>query len=150
MGGDDAALLDPGANLVRPIPRCFHLDTRSLGLLQEIGVSTHLQSPEKLFLTPSDFGAGGTQPVKIETIIVLGENTGAGAGASWARISQAETAACLAAESGGGEYSKCDTIRILAYLVGSSRCYRMERGDLRETLDRVGHLLRLPDSGTLC
>ena len=148
VGGDDAALLDPGANLVRPIPRCFHLDACSLGLLQEIGAPLHLQPPEKLFLTPSDFGLGVTQPLKIETIIVLAENNGTGA--SWSRISQAETAACLAAESGGGGHSKCDTVRILACLVGGARCYRMERGDLRETLHRAGQLLCLPDGGTLC
>ena len=148
VGGDDAALLDPANGLVRPIPRCFHLDAHSLQLLREIGASLPLQPPEKLFLTPSDFSVDQRRPLRIETVIILtGE---VAAGASWSRVSQVETAAFLMAESGCGDYLRRDIVMYLAPLVSGVRCYSLARGDLRETSDRVAGLLDLQGGCTPC
>jgi len=143
VGGDDLALLDKSTALLRPYPRCFHLDDRSLELLEATGLRLPADALRHQFVTPRDLGVTETPPVGVRFIFILEPQRLASP--RIAPETQAQGVSFLLLQAGRVGSSDRDGVRLLARLAGSARCFRLWSGDLGATADA---LLRAIDNNS--
>ena len=136
---DDVALVEPETLNVLPIPRCFHLDSQSVALLEADG----LQFPESWkrlsFMVPSELGVHATTPCRASVLVFM-----SGPRAEQPRIaaiSQAEMVAHLLSETGQGPIEDLQIVRGLCRLAGGASCYSLIPGRLAPTADALVDLV---------
>jgi hypothetical protein len=140
VASDDVTLVDPQTLQVFPIPRCFHLDSQSVGLLQADGLCFPQAWRRWSFMAPSDFGVHRTLQCLAKTVIfVFGPRTET---PRIVQISQAEMTARLFSETGLGPLDNVETLQVLSRLAAGACCYTLTPGPLSETADLVAELIQ--------
>jgi len=143
VASDDVTLVQPDTVNVLPIPRCFHLDDRSVALLKADGLQFPPARAGSSFLAPSDFGATATQPCRAGVLVFL-----SGPREERPRLTplpQAEMAARLLQETGMGPLSNRETVGVLSRLAAGASCYKLIPGPLASTADALAELIRSRD-----
>jgi hypothetical protein len=136
---DDVALVEPETLNVFPIPRCFHLDSRSVALLEADGLRFPPSWKRFSFMVPSDLGVQAIRPCRAQLLIFL-----SGPRAEqplFTAISQAEMVARLLSETGQGPLEDPEIIRGLCLLAGGASCYSLIPGPLAQTADALASLV---------
>lgn len=138
---DDAVVLDPVANVLEPIPRCFHLDARSKRLL--LGMNVQLPEPAAShdFVTPAHMGAERGAPLRPCAIVFLGRSPERFPQVR--EVAQAETAARLLEESGFRGLSRQAVIEAVGRLVAEARCFWLGRARLSDSARELERLYQL-------
>jgi hypothetical protein len=142
VGGDDAAFLDTSTNEVIPIPRCAHLDTRSRRLLRAAGLRLPAAAAHHGFVTPADLGPPAPPRGAVRHLIITGRGS-----APTPRITPIPQAAMVTAlmHEGGWPLERAeDTLAALSALAGAARCYELDSGRLRATVDAVATRIGAP------
>jgi len=135
VGGDDMALLDPSSALMRPFPRCFHLDSRSAELLEGVGLRLPAEVLRDQFVMPRHLGVTETPPVRVRFVFMLEPQR-----LALPRMepeTQAGCASFLLLQTGRAGFTDRDAVRSMAGLAGSARCFRLWSGDLGRTANVV-------------
>jgi hypothetical protein len=140
VGGDDIAVLDPSSNLLEPVPRCFHLDERSVALLDRMGLALPEEAVREQFVTPQLLGVVRPPPACIRFAFLL-ESERATA-PKLVPQTQAQMASALLKQTGRGHFTDIEGVRAMARLAGRCRCYRAWSGDLGATADAVLRIVR--------
>jgi hypothetical protein len=140
VASDDVTLVDPDTLNVRPIPRCFHLDDRSVALLKADGLQFPAAAADTSFLVPSDFGVTSMPPCRARVLVLI-------SGPREERpqltpVSQAEMAARLLQETGQGPLSNGETVGVLSRLAAGASCYKLVPGPLAPTADALAELIQ--------
>ena len=141
VGGDDTATLDPVTNTVLPVPRCFHIDTRSVALLAEAGVTLPADALGDGFVTPAHLGVVRPSPARIRFVFVLERERLAAP-----RIvpdTHARTIATLLMQTGRGHFSDRQAVDALRHMTSECKCFRLWSASLTTTTDEVAQLVRL-------
>lgn len=141
VGGDDTAVLDPVTNTVRPVPRCFHIDTRSVALLAEAGVTLPADALRDAFVTPAHLGVVNPTPARIRFVFTLEPERLAAP-----RIvpeTHARTIATLLMQTGRGNFSDRQAVDALRHMTSHCRCFRLWSASLRTTADEMVQVVRL-------
>ena len=139
LASDDVALADPDTLHILPLPRCIHLDERSVDLLVEDGLRIPEAPWGAAFLSPSDFGVTEVRPCRARVLVFL-----TGPQLEVPRltpISQAEMAARLLQETGLGPLNNGETVSVLSGLAAGAECYRLEPGPLAQTADLLAGVM---------
>jgi hypothetical protein len=135
VGGDDMALLDPASNLIEPVPRCFHIDERSAGLLAGEGLSLPQEALQNQFVTPRHLGVVQPSPARIRFVFLLEAKR-----VSVPRVvpeAQAEMATALLEQTGRGRFSDIEGVHAIVRMIGHCYCYRVWSGELSATAATV-------------
>jgi hypothetical protein len=139
VGGDDLALLDPGTGVLRPLPRCAHLDRNSWRLLRRAGV----RLPDRLarlgFVTPADLGTTEIGSAPVRHVVVV--ERGRGADPSLRSLSQAEALLALLPQTRWPAGTEGEKLAAVGRMVGGACCYRLTRGNVPATLALVAAML---------
>jgi hypothetical protein len=145
---DDIALLDPASNQLLPLPRCFHLDRRSRGLLASVGVALPAAAVQHGFVTPADLGDATAGASTLRNVVLLTGGTGDAASADGCRVTQAETAVELLYEAGWTAEHGAAPLSALASLLARADCIRLSRGPLGELSGRVSSFCEANEAAT--
>jgi hypothetical protein len=141
VGSDDMAFLDPGTDRIAPLPRCFHLDARSIRILRSMGIAVPAIAKRDGFFTPARLAPLRSPP---RVVAVLSFVRGVGDRAEIARLTQAEMAAAMLSQTWWGRHSSSEVLTALGRLAGRAACYRLTRGSLVSTTEVVGQALGPP------
>lgn len=125
---DDVALFEASSMRFHPIPRCFHLDSRSKQLLRATGVQMPETSERHSFVTPADLRACATRGPTPNVLIALTRTESDSA--TLATLTQAEMTGLLMRESGWGGHSAAEVLSALVRLTRQARCYQLTMGSL--------------------
>jgi len=137
LASDDVALADPDTLEILPIPRCIHLDDRSVALLVEDGLRFPTTPQGSAFLSPRDFGVAEIPPCRARKLVfVCGTR---GEVPRLTAISQAEMAARLLQETGLGPLNNAETV--LSRLAAGADCYQLQPGPLAQTADALAGVM---------
>jgi hypothetical protein len=139
VGGDDLAFLDPATGLLWPVPRCFHLDDRSLRLLRVAGLRLPPRPSRFGFVTPADLGRGTATPRPVRHIILLSGRRGRTP--TLKVVPQAEVVAKLQAEAGWGTLSPSVCLAALGSMVGAANSWELRPGPLAAMTDLVARVV---------
>jgi hypothetical protein len=139
VASDDVTLVDPQTLCVLPIPRCFHLDSRSVELLTADGLRLRQAWKRWSFMAPSDFGVRHVPRCLAKVVIfVLGPRVDT---PRILQISQAEMTARLFSETGLGPLDNAETLEVLSRMAAGASCYTLTPGPLAQTADLVTELI---------
>jgi hypothetical protein len=140
VASDDVSLVEPETLTVLPIPRCFHLDDRSVALLRADGLRFPMAGTGPFFPVPGDFGVTAIPPCRARLLVFI-------SGPREERpqltpVSQAEMAARLLQETGQGPLSNGETVGVLSRLAAGASCYKLIPGPLAATADALAELIQ--------
>ena len=140
---DDVTLVEPDTLKVLPIPRCFHLDERSIALLKSDGLQFPTAPLGPAFLAPSDFGVTAMPSCHARLLVFISgpreEHP------QLTPVSQAEMAARLLQETGQGPLNNSETVGVLSRLAAGASCYNLIPGPLAPTADALAELIQRRD-----
>jgi hypothetical protein len=140
VASDDVTFVDPKTLHLQPMPRCFHLDSDSVSLLEADGLRFPRAWEEFRFMTPADLRAGPVPSRRADHLIFM---PGArGETAEIVPISQAEMASRVLSETGKGNRPESVEISALVSVTAAASCYRLDAGPLTATADAVARCLR--------
>ena len=142
---DDIALLDPASGMVRPVPRCFHLDERSRRLLRRAGLRLPAPARRHGFVTPADVNPGRQCSTRVRHLVSLESNRGPAP--LFTRLPQAAMVARLSEEAGWGEMGTSLTLAALARFAGGAQCWKLRSGRLQPTAAALAEHLSCDESG---
>lgn len=138
VAGDDSALLDEAGRL-HAVPRCFHLDARSLELLAADGVELPAEPLAYDFITPRDLAGADLPPVRPRFAFLLEPERGPEPVLT--PMPQAHLATALLIETGRGRATPLEGVTAIAGMAGGCRCYCLRSGPLSATADAVAEIL---------
>lgn len=133
-GGDDVAMIDGHENVVRPVPRCFHLDQSSLDLLAAEGFRPSASAVPH-FPIPQDWWPTPMPAARIRHVLLLGPERAAEP--QLTPMSHAEMTTALLMETSRGDFTDREGIQALGQMIGETRCYRVWSGPLPDTVEAV-------------
>jgi len=141
---DDVALLDGYTTNISPIPRCFHLYSRSKQLLRGVGLKFKKQPLRHNFLTPSDLACAShcSTPALFVSL-----SRSEASSAALLPITQAEMTALLLEQSAWGWRSAREVLCALARLTQHARCYKLIMGRLDASAQALDKLSSSATSG---
>jgi hypothetical protein len=140
VGGDDLALFDKATGLLRPYPRCFHIDAQSAGLLAGLGLQLPAEALRDQFVTPRDLGVTDPPAVRVRFIFLL-EPERLPSPRLESETQAAAASALLLQTSRAGSTDR-EAVRLMAEFAGSARCFRLWSGELGATADAVLRVIR--------
>ena len=136
---DDIALLDTSSAAVNPIPRCFHLDSRSKRLLRAAGLEFQASAARNNFITPADLENGAAPCLNPDILIFLSRT--ASNSPTFTPVTQAEMAGLLLHESAWGRHSAAEALSALVRLTRNARCYKLVMGGLQASAQVLHELV---------
>jgi hypothetical protein len=139
LATDDVALVDPQTLILHPIPRCLHLDSHSILLLEKDGF--HLPDVWRRFsfLTPSDLDSRHLP--KVGAALLAYVSSPRAERPHLTPVSQSEMAARLLSETGQGPLSDLETLAVFTRIATSAGCFSLTPGPLSETADALSDLV---------
>jgi hypothetical protein len=137
---DDVALFEASSTTFHPIPRCFHLDSRSKRLLRETGVQIPEASGRHSFVTPADLQACGSRGPTPDTLIAL--SPARSDSPALVPLTQAEMTGLLMRESAWGRQSGGEVLTAVIRLTRRARCYQLTMGSLDASVNLLDELCR--------
>ena len=140
VGGDDVALLEPRDGTIRAVPRDFHLDVRSVRLLQGVGLALPARALKYGFMTPADLGVTDPPASRVRHLLFLGKR--GGRKGRLTSLSHAEMIVRLLSETPRGARSPSQIMGIVKPLVCTAGCHQLMGGQLGDTVGTVADLLR--------
>lgn len=135
VDGDDVTVVDPETGLVCGLPRCFHLDERSIGLLLDEGLDVRAREVCEGFLTPSDVGDAGVRARPVRALFLL--RPGDGARPEVSRRPLSEAVALLDGQTGPRYRPSTELFQHFSRLLGDASFFEIRRGELGSTADRI-------------
>jgi hypothetical protein len=142
VGGDDIALFDPRSGVLRPFPRCFHLDAHAWRLARETGLKLPAAALRHRFLTPVDVSVASPQPAPLRHVFLAGRGTQSSPHLTV--LTQAEVAVGLLPQLSWSTHARTAAISALLSLTVESSGYRLISGDLAATASAVAGVLGPP------
>jgi hypothetical protein len=141
LATDDVAFIDPETLEIHPIPRCVHLDQRSVQLLEADGLKLPESWKRIAFVAPIDLNPQykPLPPCKAGLLIYI-----AGPRARHPHlkpVSQSEMAARLLSETGQGRLSDSEALDVLVKVSSSAACFSLIPGSLSDTADSLSDLI---------
>lgn len=145
VGGDDMAILDPHRGVLRPHPRCFHIDKTSASMLKELGLKLHGNEINDEFIIPQDLGLRQVRCARLRLVIVLEPER-----LRRPRLihqTQAEATAAVLIHTGRGNFTDLEAVQAIASLASQVQFFRLWSGSLAATADAV---LEVASTGQGC
>jgi hypothetical protein len=139
LATDDVAFLDPETLDVHPIPRCVHLDRRSVELLEADGLKLPESWKRISFVAPVDLGSQPIPRCRAGLLIYIAAPRVERP--SFKPVSQSEMAARLLSETGQGPLSDSQALSVLAKVSSEAGCFTLIPGSLSETADALSDLI---------
>lgn len=136
---DDVALVDAKTLDVLAIPRYFHLDDKSVGLLNADGFQFPVAWKHHRHISPADLGAPKAQLLPASALIFM--SSARQEHPQITPVSQAQMVAYLLSETGQGPLSNVETIAVLTRMVSGAACYALTPGPLTATADLVADVV---------
>lgn len=136
---DDASLVERETLSILPIPRPFHLDNRSVLLLEGEGLQFPQVWTRLSFMSPIDFDERSIPRWRAGFLIYVARPR---AGCPLLkRVSQSEMAARLLSETGQGPLSDSETVRVLSRICSGASCFTLVPGPFAQTVDALADLI---------
>jgi len=139
IDGDDIAMLDPKTGLVHALPRCFHLDRRSIELLLDQGLDVQAKESLPDFLTPIDVGDAGMKARPVRALIIL-RPSGQGV-PTVSRRPLSEAVVTLDKQTGPRYRPSTELFRHFSRMLAGAAFLEVRRGELDATARLVGELI---------
>ncbi len=139
IDGDDIAMLNPETGLVCGLPRCFHLDDRSIELLHDQGLDVAAKESLPGFLTPTDLGDAGMKPRPVKALILLRPSDQSEPTVTRRPLSEAVIT--LDEQTGPRYRPSTEFYRHFARMLGGAAFFEVRRGLLDATATLVGKLI---------
>jgi hypothetical protein len=148
LATDDVAFIDPKTLEIHPIPRCIHLDQRSVQLLEADGFRLPESWNRISFIAPVDLNSQPIPRCRAGLLIYIAAPR---AERPYLKpVSQSEMAARLLSETGQGPLPDSAALEVLVKVSSSAACFSLIPGSLSETADAISDLIlghRAAESG---
>jgi hypothetical protein len=139
LATDDVAFIDPKTLEIHPIPRCVHLDRRSVQLLEADGVRLPESWKRISFIAPVDLNS---QPIpRCRAALLIYIAAPRAERPYFKPVSQSEMAARLLSETGQGPLSDSEALDVLVRVSSSAACFSLIPGSLSETANALSDLI---------
>lgn len=146
---DDVAVIDPTTLALEPFPRAFRVDASTRALIEQLGVPPTWvfdnTSPDPEYFSPPH-AAVTRVPARIA--LFLDRDCQPDQMPRLEPLAPAEAARLLLMNAPTLPYAGALTIATAARLTASARCYRLQSGDLRATVEMVMALVAEGRDGT--
>lgn len=139
LATDDVAFIDPETLDVHPIPRCVHLDRRSVELLDADGVRLPESWKRVSFVAPVDLNSQPIPRCRAGLLIYIAAPRAERP--YFKPVSQSEMAARLLSETGQGPLSDSQALSVFAKVSSEAACFTLLPGSLSETADALSDLI---------
>lgn len=139
IDGDDVAMLDPETGLVHGLPRCFHLDDRSIELLADQGLDVRAKESLKNFFTPADVGDAGMEARPVRALFML--RSADLAEPQVRRRPLAEAVALLDGQTGPRYRPSSQLFQDFSRMLAGADFFEVRRGPLGATADQIGEIM---------
>jgi hypothetical protein len=141
LATDDVALIDPETLDVHPIPRCVHLDQRSVQLLEADGFKLPESWKRFSFVAPIDLNPHYKPLPRYKAGLLIYIAGPRAQHPHLKPVSQSEMAARLLSETGQGPLSDSEALNVLVKVSSSAACFSLAPGSLSETADALSDLI---------
>jgi hypothetical protein len=141
LATDDVALLDPETLEIHPIPRCVHLDKRSVQLLEADGFRLPQSWRRISFVAPIDLDPHYKHLPRCKAGMLIYIAGPRAQHPDLRPVSQSEMAARLLSETGQGPLSDSEALDVLVKVSSSAACFSLIPGSLSETADALSDLI---------